>query len=109
MPLVVGQRDNRKCLYSANRALRVRTVLVRVVSRWLRNSSTTGALRSSMASWSTERLHRVAENWSNSFIASRYAVLVWGLTPRSTARYRRKKVDNRVASGGTFISGSPPG
>jgi len=34
-------------------------------------------------------------------MASRYEALVWGLTPRSTARYRRKKADNRVASGGT--------
>ena len=98
-----------KCLYGGQPRVARAHCVGATGFRWLRKSSTTGALRSSMTSWSTERLHRVAENWSNSFIASRYEVLVLGLTPRSTARYRRKNVDNRVASGGTFISGSPPG
>lgn len=42
---------------------------------------------------------------NSSFIESRYEAVVCGLTPRSTARYRRKKWDNRLASGGFFISG----
>src|SRR3954447_13085426 len=89
---------------AASRAFRVRIVLPRPDSRWARKSNTADALRSSITSWSTGHLHRAAEYWRNSFIESRYEAVVWALTPRSIAKYRRKKLDNRVARGGFLIS-----
>src|ERR1700684_3627794 len=62
-----------------------------------------------MASRSTERLSRLAVYCSNSFTESLYDAVVFGLTPRSSARYRRKKPESKLASVGQFMSNRLPG